>query len=106
MACPGGEFIFNEFDDGKDTHFFMSPDSILALTADRVSRSAIKDIVLACHDRVLRVIQNSHPVQELPVPGPASCLHARDADDLGRSDRMIVYGTVRRAGQRAARGVR
>lgn len=94
-ARPGGEFIFNEFDDGKDTHFFMSPDSILALTADRVSRSAIKDVVLACHDRMLRVIQDSSPVQELPVPGPPSCLHARDADDLGRSDRLIVYGTVR-----------
>ena len=53
----GAEYIYNQFDDGKDVHFYMAPDKINALTVGHITRSSQHDAILACQDSQLRVIQ-------------------------------------------------
>lgn len=51
-----GEYVCNLFDNGRDTHFFMSPDRINALECMHVTRDTEYDAVLGCQDRFVTVV--------------------------------------------------
>ncbi|XP_076467410.1 BBSome complex member BBS7-like [Babylonia areolata] len=87
-----GSFVYNHYHDCKDTHYLLSGDKIndvLCLPTDRV-----QDLtpVLACQDRVLRVLQNSELLYEVEVPGPPLCLQLAQ-NNGGEEGNEIVYGT-------------
>ena len=70
----GGEYIYNHFVQLKDTAFFMSNDRINDLTCEFVSsesRQRGADAVLACQDRMIRVLTGSELLYEASIDGPA-----------------------------------
>jgi len=68
----GGEYIYNQFTNCKDTAFFMSSDRINDLTCEAVSGNPKPDVVLACQDRYIRVLSGSSLVYEAPADGAVS----------------------------------
>ena len=67
----GGEYIFNHFYQLKDTAFFMSNDRINDLTAEFVTGGSRAEAVLACQDRMIRVLTGSDLLYEVSIDGPA-----------------------------------
>jgi hypothetical protein len=55
----GCEYIYNLYDNGQDTAFFMCRDQINALTVEHITRDTDYDAVLACQDKCLRIVQGS-----------------------------------------------
>ncbi|XP_011884638.1 Bardet-Biedl syndrome 7 protein isoform X2 [Papio anubis] len=67
-------YIYNHYCDCKDQHYYLSGDKIndvICLPVERLSRITP---VLACQDRVLRVLQGSDVMYEIEVPGPPTVL--------------------------------
>jgi Bardet-Biedl syndrome 7 protein len=73
----GCEFIYNLYDNGQDTAFYMSRDQINALTIDHISRDSDYDVILGCQDNCLRIVQGSNLVVEVPTSGPVTALTTR-----------------------------
>mgnify|MGYP003312972544 CR=1 FL=1 len=67
----GGEYIFNHFYQLKDTAFFMSNDRINDLTSEFVTGGSRAEAVLACQDRMIRVLTGSDLLYEVSIDGPA-----------------------------------
>lgn len=93
----GCEFIYNLYDDGRDASFFMSRDQINDLLVARISTDTDKDAVLACQDGVLRIVQGSKLVLEIPLGAPVQTLAHLHFDVAGisrgtREQVGIVYG--------------
>ncbi|XP_015717394.1 Bardet-Biedl syndrome 7 protein [Coturnix japonica] len=85
-------YIYNHYCDCKDKHYYLSRDKIndvLCLPVDKVNCITP---VLACQDRVLRVLQGSDLLYEVEVPGPPTVLALHNGDG-GDSGEEIVYGT-------------
>ncbi|XP_021249835.1 Bardet-Biedl syndrome 7 protein isoform X3 [Numida meleagris] len=85
-------YIYNHYCDCKDKHYYLSRDKIndvLCLPVDKVNCITP---VLACQDRVLRVLQGSDLLHEIEVPGPPTVLALNNGDG-GNSGEEIVYGT-------------
>ncbi|XP_051915384.1 Bardet-Biedl syndrome 7 protein isoform X1 [Hippocampus zosterae] len=83
-------YIYNHYCDCKDQDYFLSGDKIndiVCLSSENLSRPVP---VLACQDRVLRVLQGSELAYEVEVPGPPSVLECYNKD--GGED--ILYGTT------------
>ena len=70
----GCNYIFNHYVQCKDVNYFLSPDRINALLRLPIPGSTHTYTVLACHDRVLRLMEDSEMFYEVEVPGPPSCL--------------------------------
>ncbi|BFZ14686.1 hypothetical protein BsWGS_17726 [Bradybaena similaris] len=90
LTC--GNFVFNHYHDCKDVNYFLCNDKIndvLCLPADR--RNGITP-VLACQDRVLRVLQGSELLYEAEVPGPPVVLELY-GNNGGEEGNEILYGT-------------
>nr|KAF6400434.1 Bardet-Biedl syndrome 7 [Rousettus aegyptiacus] len=85
-------YIYNHYCDCKDQHYYLSGDRIndvICLPVERLSRLTP---VLACQDRVLRVLQGSDVLYEVEVPGPptALALHGGNGGDSGED---LLFGT-------------
>ncbi|XP_064637282.1 Bardet-Biedl syndrome 7 protein homolog isoform X2 [Lineus longissimus] len=88
-----GSYIFNHYRDCKDVNYFLCGDKIndvICLPTEKVTEVTP---VLACQDRVLRVLQNSELLYEVEVPGPPSCLclYGNHGGDEGNE---LLYGTA------------
>ncbi|ESP04393.1 hypothetical protein LOTGIDRAFT_223884 [Lottia gigantea] len=87
-----GNFIFNHYHDCKDTNYYLCGDKIndvLCLPMDKVTEITP---VLACQDRVLRVLQGSELLYEVEVPGPPVTLQMYDVNG-GDEGNEILFGT-------------
>ncbi|XP_074893184.1 BBSome complex member BBS7 isoform X2 [Buteo buteo] len=85
-------YIYNHYCDCKDQNYYLSGDKIndvLCLPVDKVNCITP---VLACQDRVLRVLQGSDLLYEVEVPGPPTVLALNNGNG-GDSGEEIVYGT-------------
>eukprot|EP00075_Anas_platyrhynchos_P022788 XP_027312041.1 Bardet-Biedl syndrome 7 protein [Anas platyrhynchos] len=85
-------YIYNHYCDCKDKHYYLSGDKIndvLCLPVDKVNSITP---VLACQDRLLRVLQGSDLLYEVEVPGPPTVLALNNGNG-GDSGEEIVYGT-------------
>lgn len=85
-------YIFNHYCDCKDQHYYLSGDKIsdvLCLPVEKLERITP---ILACQDRVLRILEGSDLMYEVEVPGPPSVL-ALNGGDGGESGEELLYGT-------------
>ncbi|XP_048827150.1 Bardet-Biedl syndrome 7 protein [Brienomyrus brachyistius] len=85
-------YIYNHYCDCKDQDYYLSGDKIndiVCLPAESPGRIIP---VLACQDRVLRVLQGSELCYEIKVPGPPSVLELKNRD--GGTEGEILYGTT------------
>ncbi|XP_030047637.1 BBSome complex member BBS7 [Microcaecilia unicolor] len=85
-------YIFNHYCDCKDQHYYLSGDKIndvMCLSAEKLSRITP---ILACQDRVLRVLQGSDLMYEVEVPGPPTVLGLHNGDG-GDSGEDLLFGT-------------
>ncbi|KAM9833164.1 Bardet-Biedl syndrome 7 protein isoform X3 [Syngnathus typhle] len=83
-------YIYNHYCDCKDQDYFLSGDKIndiICLSSENLARTIP---VLACQDRVLRVLQGSELAYEVEVPGQPSVLECYNKD----GGDAILYGTT------------
>jgi Bardet-Biedl syndrome 7 protein len=67
----GGEFMYNQFINCKDTYFFISSDRINDLTCEELRAGNVHtECILACQDRMVRVIAGNELLYEAPMGGP------------------------------------
>lgn len=83
-------YIYNHYLDCKDQDYFLSGDKINDITCLSSENLTRPLPVLACQDRVLRVLQGSELSYEIEVPGPPSVLELYNKD--GGDE--ILYGTT------------
>ncbi|XP_028401349.1 Bardet-Biedl syndrome 7 protein homolog isoform X1 [Dendronephthya gigantea] len=84
-----GNYIYNHYQDCKDKNYYLCSDKI----SDVVSlTSKIITPVLACNDRVLRVLQDSSLLYEMEVAGPPMVLALNNGNG-GRDGDEVLYGT-------------
>ncbi|XP_028815428.1 BBSome complex member BBS7 isoform X1 [Denticeps clupeoides] len=86
-------YIYNHYCDCKDQDYYLSGDKIndiVCLPGDKVGRAVP---ILACQDRVLRVLQGSELLYGVEVPGPPSVLELNNKDG-GTDGDEILYGTT------------
>ncbi|XP_046876152.1 Bardet-Biedl syndrome 7 protein [Hypomesus transpacificus] len=85
-------YIYNHYCDCKDQDYYLSGDKIndiICLPSETLGRIVP---VLACQDRVLRVLQGSELLYDVEVPGPPSVLELYSKEEGNMED--ILYGTV------------
>nr|CAG5961857.1 unnamed protein product [Menidia menidia] len=83
-------YIYNHYCDCKDQDYFLSGDKIndiTCLSSEKLSRPVP---VLACQDRVLRVLQGSKLAYDIEVPGPPSVLELYNKEGADE----VIYGTT------------
>ncbi|XP_048365921.1 Bardet-Biedl syndrome 7 protein [Sphaerodactylus townsendi] len=85
-------YIYNHYCDCKDQHYFLSGDKINDVLCLPVEKLSCITPVLACQDRVLRVLQGSDLLYEMEVPGPPSVLALKDGNG-GDSSEEVLFGT-------------
>ncbi|XP_052251005.1 Bardet-Biedl syndrome 7 protein homolog isoform X10 [Dreissena polymorpha] len=87
-----GQFMYNHYRDCKDTNYFLSGDQVNDVIC--LPTQTVKSItpILACQDRVLRVLTESELLYEVEVPGPpvTLCLFASNGGDDGTE---VLFGT-------------
>eukprot|EP00074_Homo_sapiens_P087979 XP_016863847.1 Bardet-Biedl syndrome 7 protein isoform X6 [Homo sapiens] len=86
-------YIYNHYCDCKDQHYYLSGDKIndvICLPVERLSRITP---VLACQDRVLRVLQGSDVMYAVEVPGPPTVLALHNGNGVGDSGEDLLFGT-------------
>ncbi|XP_006007349.1 Bardet-Biedl syndrome 7 protein [Latimeria chalumnae] len=85
-------YIYNHYCDCKDQDYYLSSDKIndlICLPMDKLDQ--IRP-VLACQDRVLRVLQGSDLLYEVEVPGPPTVLALNNGNG-GDCGEEVLYGT-------------
>ncbi|XP_054259851.1 Bardet-Biedl syndrome 7 protein homolog [Macrosteles quadrilineatus] len=90
MVC--GSQIYNHYRDCKDADSYLSADHIndvIALSAEKLHRLTP---VLACEDRMLRVLDHSTLVHSFPLAGVPTVLHLYNNDGSSTGDQLL-YGT-------------
>uniref|UniRef100_A0A8C5KVT1 Bardet-Biedl syndrome 7 n=1 Tax=Jaculus jaculus TaxID=51337 RepID=A0A8C5KVT1_JACJA len=85
-------YIYNHYCDCKDQHYYLSGDKINDVICLPVERIPCITPVLACQDRVLRVLQGSDVMYEIEVPGPPTILALHNGDG-GDSGEDLLFGT-------------
>ncbi|XP_062611317.1 Bardet-Biedl syndrome 7 protein homolog isoform X1 [Saccostrea cucullata] len=87
-----GNFVYNHYHDCKDANHFLSADNICDVICLPTNKVPEITPVLACQDRVLRVLQDSDLLYEVEVPGPP-CVMQLYGNDGGDEGDEILYGT-------------
>ncbi|XP_077332966.1 BBSome complex member BBS7 isoform X2 [Lithobates pipiens] len=85
-------YIYNHYCDCKDQHYYLSGDKISDVICLPVEKLERITPILACQDRVLRILEGSDLTYEVEVPGPPSVL-ALNGGDGGESGEELLYGT-------------
>ncbi|XP_075472148.1 BBSome complex member BBS7 [Ascaphus truei] len=85
-------YIYNHYCDCKDQHYYLSGDKISDVICLPVEKLERITSILACQDRVLRVLEGSDLMYEVEVPGPPSVL-ALNGGNGGDSGEELLYGT-------------
>ncbi|XP_022086868.1 Bardet-Biedl syndrome 7 protein homolog [Acanthaster planci] len=88
----GGNYIFNHYVDCKDENYYLCSDRINDIVCLPLSRVKEVTPVLACQDRVLRVLDASNLLYEVEVAGPPQTL-CLFADEGGEDGEEVLYGT-------------
>uniref|UniRef100_A0A8C9UKU7 Bardet-Biedl syndrome 7 n=1 Tax=Spermophilus dauricus TaxID=99837 RepID=A0A8C9UKU7_SPEDA len=86
-------YIYNHYCDCKDQHYYLSADKINDVICLPVERVPQITPILACQDRVLRVLQGSDVTYEIEVPGPPAVLALHNGNG-GNSGEDLLFGTA------------
>ncbi|KAM9329721.1 BBSome complex member BBS7 [Gastrophryne carolinensis] len=85
-------YIYNHYCDCKDQNYYLSGDKISDVICLPVEKLERITPILACQDRVLRILEGSELMYDVEVPGPPSVL-ALNSGDGGESGEELLYGT-------------
>ncbi|GCC18607.1 hypothetical protein chiPu_0020844 [Chiloscyllium punctatum] len=85
-------YIYNHYCDCKDQDYYLSSDKINDIICLPVEKIGHITPILACQDRVLRVLKGSDLSYEVEVPGAPKVLtlHNGNGGDMGED---LLYGT-------------
>ena len=86
-----GNYIFNQYYDCQDKNYFLSPDKVNDMSVLKIGDDFFAP-VLACQDRVLRVLKDSELFYEIEVPGPPNVLTIGTDETKGNNG--VIYGTT------------
>lgn len=89
------ENVYNLYDNGEDTAFYISKDNINQLLVARLTRPGDWDTVLACQDCCIRLIHSSKLFIEIPTSDPVTALASISLEsyDISPSTTIaLVYG--------------
>ncbi|KAK1175356.1 hypothetical protein AOXY_G3052 [Acipenser oxyrinchus oxyrinchus] len=86
-------YIYNHYCDCKDQDYYLSGDKICDIVCLPMTKLGQTTPVLACQDRVLRVLQGSELVYDIEVPGPPAVLEINNAKE-GEIEDELLYGTT------------
>ncbi|KAM9795580.1 BBSome complex member BBS7 [Neosynchiropus ocellatus] len=81
-------YIYNHYCDCKDQDYFLCGDKINDITCSSLDSRQVP--VLACQDRVLRVLKGSELSYDVEVPGPPSVLELYNRD----GGEQVLFGTT------------
>lgn len=90
LVC--GQHNFNHYQDCKDANSFVCADvinDVIALNALKTNRLTP---ILACDDRVLRVLDHSHVLHAVSISGSPTALHLYQ-NDGGDGGDQLLFGT-------------
>ncbi|XP_069686041.1 BBSome complex member BBS7-like isoform X2 [Periplaneta americana] len=90
LVC--GKHAYNQYHDCKDTNSYLSGDQIndvISLSAEKTNRLTP---VLACEDRMLRVLDRSSLLHNIEVEATPTILHL-NGNEGGEAGDEILYGT-------------
>ena len=73
----GCEYIYNLYDNGQDVALYMCRDLINALAVEHISRDTDYDVILACQDNCLRIVQGSSLIAEIPTMAPTTAIASK-----------------------------
>ncbi|XP_033015685.1 Bardet-Biedl syndrome 7 protein isoform X2 [Lacerta agilis] len=88
----GASYVYNHYCDCKDQHYYLSGDKINDVLCLPVEKLSCITPVLACQDRVVRVLQGSDLLYEMEVPGPPTVLTLNNGNG-GDSGEEVLFGT-------------
>jgi Bardet-Biedl syndrome 7 protein len=88
------DFFYSHFVGSRELENKVLQDRINDMVIARVSGDTVTNPVLACQDRVLRVLDQERDKYSVGVPGPATCLSIfhKHAGDLSHT-RQMLFGT-------------
>ncbi|XP_041130154.1 Bardet-Biedl syndrome 7 protein [Polyodon spathula] len=86
-------YIYNHYCDCKDQDYYLSGDKICDIICLPMTKLGPTTPVLACQDRVLRVLQGSELVYDIEVLGPPAVLEVNSAKE-GEIEDELLYGTT------------
>lgn len=91
FAC--GNYIYNHYYECQDKNYYLSSDRIndIAIVPSKKTDNLIP--VLACQDRVLRILKDSECMFEVEVTGPPSTITLYQ-NDGGINGDEVLYGTT------------
>mmetsp|Transcript_298 Transcript_298/g.283 ORF Transcript_298/g.283 Transcript_298/m.283 type:complete len:734 (-) Transcript_298:90-2291(-) len=91
-AC---EYIYNVYENGQDSGFYMCHDQIHSMAMEYVVRQTDFDALLGCQDNTIRVVSGSNLAFELPTSGPVMALCSTHGEEsrIQRASTSIIYGT-------------
>uniref|UniRef100_T1IN54 Bardet-Biedl syndrome 7 protein homolog n=1 Tax=Strigamia maritima TaxID=126957 RepID=T1IN54_STRMM len=87
-----GDFVYNRYEDCQDRNYFLSGDKINDIICLPIEKTTITTPILACQDRILRVLKDSDLLYKVEVPGPATTLQMFN-NDGGDNGEDVLYGT-------------
>ncbi|XP_066957827.1 Bardet-Biedl syndrome 7 protein homolog [Macrobrachium rosenbergii] len=90
LVC--GNHIYNHYHDCQDASYFLAPDKIndvISLPAEKMKALVP---ILACEDRLLRVMSGSDVLYSVELPSPPSSLQLF-YNDGGENGDQLLYGT-------------
>ncbi|XP_034627715.1 Bardet-Biedl syndrome 7 protein [Trachemys scripta elegans] len=85
-------YIYNHYCDCKDQHYYLSGDKINDVLCLPVEKLSCIRPILACQDRVLRVLQGSDLLYEVEVSGLPTVLALNNGNG-GDSGEELLFGT-------------
>ncbi|XP_051895219.1 Bardet-Biedl syndrome 7 protein isoform X2 [Pristis pectinata] len=85
-------YIYNHYCDCKDQDYYLSSDKINDIICLPVEKVGNITPILACQDRVLRVLKGSDLLYEVEVPGVPKVLALNNGNG-GASGEELIYGT-------------
>ncbi|XP_075738416.1 BBSome complex member BBS7 [Rhipicephalus microplus] len=87
-----GEYVYNHYFECQDKNYYLSNGRINDMIMLPIDKLRALVPVLACQDRLLRVLKDSQCQMEIEVSGPATalCLYQGDGGAAGKD---VVYGT-------------
>uniref|UniRef100_A0A8C4X5D7 Bardet-Biedl syndrome 7 protein homolog n=1 Tax=Erpetoichthys calabaricus TaxID=27687 RepID=A0A8C4X5D7_ERPCA len=87
-----GSYIYNHYYDCKDQDYYLSGDKINDIVCLPMDGAKPITPILACQDRILRVLQASDLKYEIEISGPPTVLELNNGNG-GDSGEEILYGT-------------
>ncbi|KAJ3415639.1 Bardet-Biedl syndrome 7 protein [Chytridiales sp. JEL 0842] len=91
-----GEHVYNRYVNGKDTDYYQSGDKINAMACfDVRDISPEIFIALACQDKMIRILEGSHIIHQIPAASTPTCLvYVPNLYDGLAAGGIIIYGTI------------